>query len=104
MAEFHSYPAIFREDIEDETGALSVSFPDLPGCFSCGDNLEEATAMAGDALWTMLDWFREEGKPFPVPTPAKDIKVKKYETVHIIRVNLATDDDLIPCPEETCNE
>lgn len=29
-----------------EDGSYSVSFPDLPGCFSYGDNLAEAQRMA----------------------------------------------------------
>lgn len=29
-----------------EDGSYSISFPDLPGCFSHGDNLAEAQRMA----------------------------------------------------------
>ena len=33
----------------------SVFFPDLPGCLTCGDTMDRALAMAGDALITYLD-------------------------------------------------
>ena len=34
-----AYPAIFYYE---ENGGFSVEFPDLPGCITQGDNLEEA--------------------------------------------------------------
>jgi predicted RNase H-like HicB family nuclease len=37
------------EDAGPET-AVGVWFPDLPGCFSAGDTLEEAIRNAGEAL------------------------------------------------------
>lgn len=40
------YPAIFTPE---EDGRYSVSFPDLPGCNTFGDNLENAYDMAFDA-------------------------------------------------------
>lgn len=89
MEKIYSYPAIFREDIEEETDRLGVTFPDLPWCISCGDDLEDAYEMAADALATALNWLCEEGKNLPVPTKAKEIPVKKYESVHIIRVNIS---------------
>lgn len=100
MANYYSYPAIFREDIEDETDALTVVFPDIPGCISCGEDLEDAYAMSKDALRTMLKWYQSEGKAFPVPSPAKRLFVKKYESVHIITVDLDSEDDLVPPDEE----
>ena len=46
----HFYPSIF---VPDETG-YCVSFPDLPGCFTEGDTLEEAYEMAFAALGLYL--------------------------------------------------
>ena len=45
-----SYPAIF-EIAED---GINVSFPDIPGCFTCGFTKQEALQMAKDALELML--------------------------------------------------
>lgn len=41
------------EIIEDESeGGFVVSYPELPGCFTCGDTLESAVANALDAKRT----------------------------------------------------
>ncbi|NLV23332.1 MAG: type II toxin-antitoxin system HicB family antitoxin [Deltaproteobacteria bacterium] len=54
----------------DETHAFGVVVPDLPGCFSGGDTLEEAIENAKEAvaLWieTALDNDREIPKPSPI--------------------------------------
>ena len=42
------YPACFYP-CEDKPGAYTVVVPDLPGCISEGDSLEDAIAMASDA-------------------------------------------------------
>lgn len=45
------YPAIFHPE---EVG-YSVPVPDIEGCFSEGDNLEEATEMAASAVSLCLE-------------------------------------------------
>ena len=44
--DFYTFPAILSFD-ED---GISVEFPDLPGCLTCGDNTEEAINRAKEAL------------------------------------------------------
>ncbi|MCQ2545505.1 MAG: type II toxin-antitoxin system HicB family antitoxin [Clostridia bacterium] len=49
------YPAIFKkEKLKDGGMSYGVSFPDIPGCVTCGEDLSEAIAMAEDALALML--------------------------------------------------
>lgn len=48
------YPAVFHETEPDEVG-FWVEFPDLPGCFTQGDTLEEAYQYAQEALGLYLD-------------------------------------------------
>ena len=38
----------------EEEGGYSVEFPDLPGCFSCGDTFNDAVAMGADAAKTYV--------------------------------------------------
>ena len=45
------YPAIFTPE---EDGSYSIVFPDLEGCYTCGDNLEDGIEMAEDALALVL--------------------------------------------------
>jgi predicted RNase H-like HicB family nuclease len=56
------YPAFFRRV---ESGGYSIDFPDLPGCVSAGDDLEEALAMAREALSLHLYGLIEDGDAIP---------------------------------------
>ena len=47
------YPAVFH--VAEDVGGYWVEFPDLPGCFSQGDNDAHALEMAKDALSLWLD-------------------------------------------------
>ena len=65
-----TYTAVFPP--EEKAGGYSVSFPDLPGCYTQGDTLEEALTMAGDALGIYLYTLKEDNIPFPAASnPAK---------------------------------
>ena len=47
------------EIVEDrEEGGFVVSFPELPGCITCGETLETAVANAQDAKKAWLDIFK----------------------------------------------
>lgn len=60
-----SYPMEVWEDREE--GGFSVSFPDLPGCVTCAESLEEAyeAAQAVKLLW--LETALAEGLEPPLP-------------------------------------
>ena len=47
-------------------GGYGVTFPDLPGCVSVGDDLDEAVANAEEALSLHLEGMAEDGDPLPV--------------------------------------
>jgi len=66
------FPAIFEPG--DERG-YCVTFPDLPGCITEGDTLEEALHMAREALELHLYGMEEDGDPIPDPTPPAKIGV-----------------------------
>ena len=51
-----------------EDGSYSVSFPDLPGCFSYGDNLTEAQRMAGEAASLHVYGMERDGDEIPTPS------------------------------------
>lgn len=52
----------------DETHAFGVIVPDIPGCFSAGDTLEEAYANAKEAIKFHLEGLAEDGEEIPMPT------------------------------------
>lgn len=73
----YAYPAIFTK----EENGYSVFFPDIDGCFTCGDTLPEAMEMAEDALCLMLYDHEEDGDPIPT---ASDVKAMQKETAEIV--------------------
>jgi predicted RNase H-like HicB family nuclease len=60
--------------IHKETGsAFGASFPDLPGCISLADTLEELRPMIEEALGFHIEGMVEDGDPVPVPSVLDDI-------------------------------
>lgn len=67
-----AYPAIFEETRD---GGYSVFFPDISGCISVGENLEEAISMAKESLSLHLSEMINDNKDAPVV----DLKNAKEE-------------------------
>ena len=74
------YPAVFERD-ED---GYSVTFPDLPGCITCGDNLEDAYLMAKDALELHLYGMEQDKDDIPSPSKPESITVKSDSFLTLI--------------------
>lgn len=53
----------------DETGGYVVTCPALPGLVTEGDTLEEARAMAADAIRGYVESLIEDGEPVPTDNP-----------------------------------
>jgi len=75
------YPALFEDG---ESGHVVVSFPDLPGCFTQGDNEETAMAMAMDALNGHLEVLLESGDQVPPPSPLSALDVPAGARVALV--------------------
>lgn len=67
------YPAIF----EPEDGKYNVTFPDLPDCYTCGDDLTDAMLMAQDVLVDVLADHEESGEPFAPASALGAVAVPK---------------------------
>ena len=65
--------------IEKDGSRYSVSFPDLPGCFSSGDTRDDAAENAREALSLYLEEARDP--KWDVPKP-KARKSRRYVWVH----------------------
>jgi predicted RNase H-like HicB family nuclease len=52
----------------DEAHAWGVVVPDLPGCFSAGDSLDEAIANAAEAIDLWMESVFEDGGDIPDPS------------------------------------
>lgn len=83
------YPAVFTE----ENGQYLVSVPDLSGCHTFGDDLNEAIEMARDAMamWLCI----AEDKKEEIPKPSKGLITKEgfvsYVDVDTIAYRKQTD-------------
>ena len=53
----------------DDASAWGVVVPDLPGCFSAGDTLDEAIEQAREAIVLHLDGLLDDGEDIPPPRP-----------------------------------
>jgi predicted RNase H-like HicB family nuclease len=59
------YVAIVEDSGPDK--AVGVWFPDLPGCFSGGDNIDEALRNASEAVALYAEALAKDGRPLPAP-------------------------------------
>jgi predicted RNase H-like HicB family nuclease len=66
------YIAIIEEAGPDL--AVGVWFPDLPGCTSAGDDIDEALRNAPEALALYAESIQEDGKPMPHPRTLSELK------------------------------
>ena len=60
------------EIMEDKEGGFVVSYPDLPGCITCGETIESAVANALDAKKTWIEAALDEGIEIYEPDSLED--------------------------------
>jgi len=66
----YAYPAVFEVE---ESGLVSVDFPDFESCYTGGDDIPDAIYMAADVLALTLCEIENVGKRAPVPSDIKSI-------------------------------
>lgn len=84
------YPACFYE----EGKGYSVEIPDLLGCCTQGDTLEEALEMAQDAALGWILTSIEEEEEIPKPSQIGDIKIdnkKGFKTLLLLDIDQYTE-------------
>lgn len=82
MKEIYIYPAIF----DYEKDGISISFPDLPGCFSSADNDDEAIRNAKEALALHIYSMEQDKDTISEPTPISKIKTEENQIIIPIEV------------------
>ena len=70
------YPAIIHVDDD----GLWAEFPDLPGCFTQGDNQQELLANAAEAMECYVLGLLEDGQKLPVPSLPQSLRLPDTNT------------------------
>jgi len=65
---FEAYAHVVEPLSEEDGGGYLITFPDLPGCMSDGETIEEAIANGRDAFSAWMSARANMGKPIPKPT------------------------------------
>src|ERR1700684_57248 len=63
-----AYQFTVRPLSRDEGGGYLVEYPDIPGCMSDGETIEDAIANGREALRDCLEVFRESGRKLGKPS------------------------------------
>ncbi len=99
------YIGLIHKDTDSDYG---VSFPDFPGLVTAGTALDEARAMAEEALALHIEGLAEDGKAIPEPSSLQSIMADpqnrdgvailvaaKAETAKTVRVNVTLPEDVL---------
>ena len=78
---------------KDKDSAFGASFPDLPGCISAADTLEDLRPMIAEALAFHLEGMREDSDEIPAPSSFDEIlKAEGYGDAVAVMVVKAPDE------------
>jgi predicted RNase H-like HicB family nuclease len=79
------FPAVFK--VEEE-GGYSVFFPDIEGCNTQGETVEEAYDMAFNALGLTLSYLKDNKLNIPEPSKPQDILLDVNQYVVVIQFDM----------------
>ena len=94
------YPALIHKDTHSDYG---VSVPDLPGCFSAGETIEEAVAMAREAIELHLEGMLEDDADIPLPSDIQSLQVTLADAENGTWALVEVDTDALMGPAERIN-
>ena len=72
----NEYPFIIRYLAKEDGGGILIEYPDLPGCISDGETMEEAVKNGQDAVKCWLEAAKESGRT--IPKPSKELSSGKW--------------------------
>ena len=65
---FEAYAHVIEPLSAADGGGYLITFPDLPGCMSDGETIEETVVNGRDAFSVWMSARAHQGKPIPSPT------------------------------------
>lgn len=81
----YRYYSVFTQ----EKDYIDITFPDLKGCITFGDNLEQALYMSKEALESYLLVLEDEKMSIPKPSTYQELQAKLNDNqrLHLISVD-----------------
>ena len=79
------YPAIFQEE---NVGGYSIFFPDVEGCYTQAENMEDGYKMAVEALGLSLSFLEDNKIELPKASTPNNIKMEKDQFVIVIEFEM----------------
>ena len=90
------YPFIIRHLLEEEGDGYLIEFPDLPGCISDGETIEDAIENGTDAIQAWIEAAKEMNRPIPNPGELENQSGKWVQrvpkSIHLRLVNRAKEE------------
>ena len=93
LKEYLSYPYSMKIIPDIEEGGYTISFPDLPGCVTCVDSLDDMVVMAEDAKREWIKAAIEEG--IEIKSPQKysgQLRLRMPKSLHQQLSNRASEE------------
>ena len=95
------YPVLIEAG--DERTAWGVVVPDLPGCFSAADTLDDALTAAEEAALAWIDVALDEGRSVPTPSAPQKIAAEASKDICWILAYICVDPALLDDTIERVN-
>ena len=83
----YRYYSVFTQ----EKDYKDITFPDLKGCISFGNNLEEALYMSKDALEVYLLVLEDEKMDIPKPSTYQELQAKLNDNQQLQLISVDTE-------------
>ena len=97
LAYYLSLPYRLEIVPDKKDGGYAARFPELPGCLTCADTMEELLKMAEDAKKTWIEASLEDGTPIPEPEDKKysgQFKLRLPKSLHHLLADHAKQEGL----------
>ena len=72
----------------EENGCYSAHFPDIQGCNTCGEDMENAYEMANEALGLNLSYIYDQKEPIPPSSKPNDIKFEENQFIVVVEFDM----------------
>ncbi|HOO33238.1 MAG TPA: type II toxin-antitoxin system HicB family antitoxin [Thermotogota bacterium] len=69
-----------------ENDGINIFFPDIPGCFSCAETIEEAIINAKEVMGLHLYSLLKDGDEIPEPSALKALELGRNDIPYLVDI------------------